>query len=417
MIAWKPNAKDYGEFMQAMGKRYSGTFTPKGQSTALPRVNMWALWNEPNFGQDLGPQAIDGSSVSYAPGMYRNLANAGYSALQKTGHGHDTILSANSPPAAPPPTRQPISAPQGLPGNAGQTQPLPFIRTLYCVDSSYHELRGTAAKNAGCPTTAAASRSFRKNNPVLFNASGVGDHPYPNNGSPINDGKGPNYAAFPDLPQHGAGARRREQGLRVRQALLDLQRRVRLHHQPAGAQDKTHNYVSPATAAYYINWAEYLSWKSPRIASTMQYLLNDPPPTQAIYNGFASGLYFSNGKPKATLPAYGMPLYLPKTSLRNGQSAEVWGEARPAHFMNLDSHQTQTVEIQFQAGGHGAWSTLDTVKSNGYFDVHVAFPGGGNVRLQLHLSRHRHVPAGGHRRHDDHQPDGEDLVEIGDTHG
>jgi hypothetical protein len=113
----------------------------------------------------------------------------------------------------------------------------------------------------------------------------------------------------------------------------------------------------------------------------MQYLLYDPPPTQAVYNGFASGLYFANGKPKATLPAYEMPLYMPTTSLRNGQSAEVWGEARPAHFISLDSGQTQAVMIQFQAGGHGAYKTLDTMQSNGYFDVHVTFPSGGNVRL------------------------------------
>ena len=48
--AWRPSAKDYGQFMQAVGTRYSGTFIPRGQSSPLPRVNMWALWNEPNFG-------------------------------------------------------------------------------------------------------------------------------------------------------------------------------------------------------------------------------------------------------------------------------------------------------------------------------------------------------------------------------
>ena len=90
--AWKPNAADYGQFMQAMGKRYSGTFTPKGQSSRLPRVSMWSLWNEPNFGEDLGPQAINDSKVLTAPMYYRNLANQGYNALKKTGHSRDTIL-------------------------------------------------------------------------------------------------------------------------------------------------------------------------------------------------------------------------------------------------------------------------------------------------------------------------------------
>ncbi len=46
-------------------------YTPEGPVGSLPRIHFWSLWNEPNFGEDLAPQAIDGSSVSYAPMMYR----------------------------------------------------------------------------------------------------------------------------------------------------------------------------------------------------------------------------------------------------------------------------------------------------------------------------------------------------------
>ena len=35
--------------------------------------------------------------------------------------------------------------------------------------------------------------------------------------------------------------------------------------------------VSPALAASYLNWAEYLTWRDPRIRSYDQYLLIDPP--------------------------------------------------------------------------------------------------------------------------------------------
>jgi len=91
-FAWKPNATDYGQFLQAVGKRYNGSFKPKGASAALPAVRFWALWNEPNFGEDLGPQATDTSRISYAPMLYRNLVRSGYNALTKTGHRHDTIL-------------------------------------------------------------------------------------------------------------------------------------------------------------------------------------------------------------------------------------------------------------------------------------------------------------------------------------
>jgi hypothetical protein len=147
-------------------------------------------------------------------------------------------------------------------------------------------------------------------------------------------------------------------------------------HPPARAP-----YVSPATAAYYINWAEYLSWKSPRISSYMQYLIYDPAPNAGPYAGFASGLYTYKGQAKATLPAYEVPLYMPATSFSASQAVEVWGEARPAYFMNLDSHQGQTVTIQFQAGGHGAFQTVQKVNANGYFDIHTKFNTSGNVRL------------------------------------
>jgi hypothetical protein len=377
--AWKPNAALYGQFMKAVGTRYNGHFTPKRQSSALPRVSFWALWNEPNFGQDLGPQAIDGSTVPIAPMMYRNLANAGYKSLQQTGHGHDRILIGEfAARGLSGPVTQ--SHPQGLPGNAGQTKPLQFIRALYCVDSTYHALSGSAAKTVGCPTTAAASRRFRAQNPVLFNSSGVGDHPYPDNGSPVNDGKGTDLAAFPDLPNL-------EHELDRLNTMYGSHKHFSIYNDEYGyitdppVPPGTHHYVSPATAAYYINWAEYLSWKSPRIASTMQYLLVDPAATQVPYNGFASGLYFSNGKPKATLNGYEMPVYMPQTKLQANQSAEVWGEARPAQFGGLDSHQTQAVQIQFQAGGHGAYKTIATIHSNGYFDVHEEFSSGGNLRL------------------------------------
>jgi hypothetical protein len=373
-FAWKPNAKLYGQFVHAVGERYDGHFTPKGASSALPAVHFWALWNEPNFGEDLGPQAINGSTVSVAPMYYRGLVSAGWHALQQTGHGHDTILIGEF-------AARGLSGkvtkghPEGLPGDAAQTKPLQFIRTLYCVGSNYKPLSGKIAKAEGC--TASKGR-FRSQNPGLFNASGVGDHPYPGSGSPVTDGRNdPDFAAFPDLPnlEKVLDKVNRIYGSHKKYSIYNDEYGY-ITHPPARAP-----YVSPATAAYYINWAEYLSWKSPRIQSYMQYLLYDPAPNAGPYAGFASGLYTYQGQAKVTLPAYELPVYMPKTSFRARQAAEVWGEARPAQFMNLDSHQPQRVAIQFQPGGHGAFSTLQTVTGNGYFDVHTKFSTSGNVRL------------------------------------
>jgi hypothetical protein len=145
--------------------------------------------------------------------------------------------------------------------------------------------------------------------------------------------------------------------------------------------------VSPATAAYYLNWAEYLSWKQPRVASTMQYLLYDPPPeaTNRGDGGFSSGLEFSNGRPKPTYAAYRLPLYLPLTSTRRGRALEVWGCVRPARYAILDTGQPQSAQIQFAAGSHGAYVPLATITvadaNNCYFDLRLRFPASGSIRL------------------------------------
>jgi hypothetical protein len=377
--AWEPNARLFGGFVHAAAERYDGSFTPAGAVAPLPAVHFWTLWNEPNFGQDLAPQAIDGSTVSVAPMMYRSLLDAGWSALQQTGHGGDTIIIGGfaAQGLSHRPTRR---HPQGLPGDYAQTKPLLFIRTLYCLDSSYRPLRGRYALARGCPATASGSRSFRAANPGLFAATGVADHPYSGGESPRGTGRpDPNTAAFPHLG-------RLERVLdRVNRA-YGSPTRYPLYSDEFGyitRPPQTTPMVSAAVAAYYLNWTEYLSWRSPRIASYAQYLLDDPR-VSGGKAGFASGLFSSANRPKATYYAYRLPVYMPRTSLRPNAAAEVWGDVRPAYFMSLDTGQPQSVAIQLQAHGRGPYRTIRTVtvtSPEGYFDVPVGFPVGGNVRL------------------------------------
>jgi hypothetical protein len=386
--AWRPSAQAFGQFARAAAERYSGTYIPPGQTSPLPRVSFWAIWNEPNFGEDLGPQAVNGSTVSVAPAMYRSLASQMWNALQSTGHGHDTILIGEFAPLGLSGRAGP-GHPQGLPGNFGQTKPLQFLRTLYCVDSNYRELRGHAARALGCPATAAGSRGFRGQNPALFNATGFADHPYPDNSRPpIEPSPDPDIAPFPRIPNLESALDRlqRVYGSRKRFPIYDTEYGYITHPPNRDA------FVSPATAAYYINWAEYLSWKQPRVASTMQYLLYDPlfPHASASGDGgFASGLLFSNGQPKPAYAAYRLPLYLPVTSARRGRSLEVWGCVRPARYAMLGGGQTagrsQTARIQFARRSSVTFTTLRTVTignpNNCYFDVRMKLPGSGTVRL------------------------------------
>jgi hypothetical protein len=247
------------------------------------------------------------------------------------------------------------------------------VRSLYCLNAnSGAKLSGTSASKAGCPVSASDKAKFRAQNPGLFDATGIADHPYPSNGNPTQGG-GPDYAMLPDLGHLASTANfgtRSWGGGRKYQIFNDEFGWITNppNNNPA------RRYVSPATAAYYVNWAEYLSWRNPVVASYDQYLLMD----QGGHYPFSSGLETSGGKPKPAYSAFRMPLYMPKTSFSRSQAVTVWGEARPAKY---GGDRPAAVAIQLQANGKGGWKTLKKVQSKSYFSVDVKFPSSGNVRL------------------------------------
>jgi hypothetical protein len=338
---WYPSASDYKNFVTAVARRYS-------------YVNAWELWDEPNWGPALSPQ-FNGSTLVSAR-LFRQLANAGWAALKATGHNRQTVIVGSLSQDG-----------SSHVGQTGTTAPLTFMRALYCVNSRYQPLRGNAAAAIGCPTTKAASRKFRGNNPILFNATGVGTHPYPY-------AQPPNRAQFPD-----------PNGVEFNEIphLTDLldrvnrtygsKRRMAAFNTEYGYQV---GYVTADKAASYINWAEYLSYKNGRIASYDQFELQDPK------NGFATGLISSNNVPKPSYAAYRMPIWIPRTSTRRGRSLEVWGGVRPANNARINTGKAQFVSIQLNSGS--GWTTVKTVKitnSRGYIDTNVKFPRSGQVRL------------------------------------
>jgi hypothetical protein len=377
---WEPSANEFGSFATAVGTRYDGAYKPAGATSPLPRISFWSVWNEPNFGYDLAPQGIDArQSTPNSPHLYRNLLGAAWGALLATGHTTrtDTILFGEVTPHG-----------ENAWGVFSNMKPLIFLRSLYCVDSSYRELRGAAAAAQGCPTTAAASRSFRAQNPALFSASGFADHPY-EEASPPNEPthlcgtrlcvgapSDPDFADLPEVPRLESTLDRLNAvyGSHTHYAVWSTEYGFRTR--PPDPDEG----VSQAAAAYYMNEAEYLSYKQPRLYSYSQYRLRDQAPPAY----FDSGLENPGGSHKPGFDAYRMPLFLPVTSTRRGGKLEVWGGVRPAFYAEHDTGKAQSAQIQFQSGSRGAWKTIDTVRitnPRGYFDVRLPFTTSGAVRL------------------------------------
>ena len=385
---WAPNAARFGQFVRAVATRYSGNYNPTarqidiGDPGDLPRVSLWSIWNEPDYGPSLAPQSVPGlQDVEYAPQEYRGLVDQAWSALHATGHGFDTILWGEL-------------APRGTVhfGDFNGMTPLAFVRALYCVGRNYRPLSGLAAEVRGCPTTAAGVRSFRGQHPALFAASGVSVHAYmrwyaPNDEVDYN----PEYASLAEIGNLTA-ALRRTTGAYGAPTSFPLWN-TEFGYITSGpkrrwVRDRT-PYASQTTAAYYDNWAEYLSWRNPNIMSFDQYLLQDALPALQSndYGGFASGLLSFTGTPKPGYAAFRLPVYMPTTTASSPASAlELWGAARPAHYAELDvPHVPESVDVLFAPAGVTSFSVLQTVPitdGGGYFDTRISVPSSGTILLR-----------------------------------
>ena len=366
---WKPSASAFGQFVRALATRYSGHYRPPGASSPLPRVSLWSVWNEPNYGVDLAPQAIDNSTVEVSPALYRQLVDAAWAALGQTGHGSDTILIGEIAPRG-------ITGP-GYPGNFSGMVPLRFVRALYCVDSSLHPLTGSAAAARGCPATSSGSQRFVSENPALFGASGFAVHPYTQGALEPNIATlaEQDYADFASLPnlERVLDEITSNYGHAYQFTLWSTEYGYKTNPPYAGG-------APLQTAASYLNWAEYLSWRNPRIRAWDQYLLTDPPP--AGPSQFVTGLEFASGTPKPSLAAWRLPIWLPQAHAAPGTPLEVWGCVRPATHATGPGAEVGTLE--FRPSGtprFRALRTLTVTRQSCYFDMKVGFPSSGTVRL------------------------------------
>ena len=66
--AWSPSPTEYGQFVQAVGRRY-------------PSVRFWELWNEPNWGASLAPQIDAQPPAILALVDYRSMLDQGWRRL------------------------------------------------------------------------------------------------------------------------------------------------------------------------------------------------------------------------------------------------------------------------------------------------------------------------------------------------
>jgi hypothetical protein len=351
-----PDPHLFGQFVQAVGRRYNGT-------GAMPRVNYWGIWNEPNERSWLNPwyrPLAHGRRAIIQAAEYRGLVDAAWSGLQASGHtpARDTILIGET-------------------ANAGVMTPAAFVRALYCVSSASRPLTGAAASALGCPRSG-NRRQFVARHPGLFEFSGFAHHPYGFDVAPDRRYAVPTWVTMDNL-----GSFRQL----IARALATYGRHprggVQLYLTEWGYKTSPPNPYVKATLRQQQTWLDegtYMAWRDPYVRAIAQFLLVDDRPksgerkgSRAYWSTFQTGLEYLSGKPKPAYHSFALPIWLPSARHRH---LTVWGQVRPAHESQLVS-----VELQYQRRGSRNWTIVREIHTRGFLLTRLSLPAAGSVRL------------------------------------
>jgi hypothetical protein len=357
--AWRPSPKQYGKFVRALGRRYSGTYRDENQGRqVLPRVSWWAVWNEPNQPGWLTPQSAPtrgGSDIAVAPHLYRDLLVAGGRALAATGHANDVLLIGELAP---------IGSAKRPHGARSSLRPRFFLQEMFCLNRRYRPFKGRDAEARGC------GRLNRLGVLERFPRLGFAHHPYTLRRAPTK--REPQRDAL-SIGNVGALPRVLDK-IAARTGLLPPEMPV--YYTEFGYQTlppDPYLGVSRELQAQYINEADFIAWRHPRIFSVAQFQLYDVPPrrefprgTEAYWATYQSGLFTAlpAGEAKPAVAAYKFPLVVK----RKGGTARIWGQTRFA-----PNGATYPVTLQSRAPGSSSWvragDQVQVTHNQGYFQA------------------------------------------------
>ena len=359
----KPDPRLFGDFVEALGKRYSGAYADENQGgRPLPRVTRWSVGNEPNQPGWLTPQyeRKGGRVVAAAAVSYRRLAAATVRALRATGHASDQVLLGET-------------APIGRTSGSLARRPIPpveFLRKLFCLDARGRKLTGADARAHACT-------GFRR-----LSVDGFAHHPYQRGGSRPPAEK-PQAAGEITISAPGRLRSLLTQGGRAGR----IPRNLPVYYTEFGFQTNPPDRIFGVRAllqADYVNQSDWIAYRDPRVRAVAQYKLID----EAQLSSFQSGLRYLDGTVKPAYDAYRLPVWVTRSGSAN---VRVYGQVRPAADAT-----PQSVEIQVQPPG-GAFETVQTVtlkSRKGHFLKTVrARPGVWRLRWNGLTSREAKVSA------------------------
>ena len=321
---WKPNPEAFGQFAEAVARRYTGAYRDPARPTQrLPAVRLWTTWNEPNHGAFLLPQweRVDGAWSPRSPHIYRTMHERAYAAINGVEDDNRVLLGGTA-----------AIGDEGR-GPRKAMSPILFLRELACVDR-----RGRPLERAECA-------GFKP-----LEADGFAHHPYSLFDSPDARSANPDDVAMGDL----ARLSRALDGLhRLGRITTRLPIYVTEYGYETNPPDVVRG-VSVLQQARYHGLATFLAWRQNDVSTFAQFLLNDigPPPGAdtpiEASKDWHSGLYFHDGRPKPeAVQAFKLPFWAESRSVAGRDLVVFFGQVRP-------STGRQRVELEMR-GPNDTW--------------------------------------------------------------
>jgi hypothetical protein len=315
---WRPKALDFGQFAEAVARRYDGNFadptSKKGKP--LPAVRLWTTWNEPNHPTFMLPQSVrtrGGRWRDVAPHVYRAMHEAAYNSLKRIDQQNQVLLGGLS------------SRGSSRRGPTRNIPPLRFLRELACVNERLEPLNDPACRHY---------------HPLQ--ADGFAYHPY-------------SFEAAPDVAYGGRDTVHLADLSRLTDLLKQLHENGRitselpLYITEFGYESRPPDNgrgVSPETQARYMAQAAFLAWRNPNTRMFAQFLFQD----MSDPRDYQTGLIYPDGRSKPALQAFKLPFWA-QAQESNGQTYVLaWGQVRP-------ERGAQSVALEVERPD-GSWHTI-----------------------------------------------------------
>jgi hypothetical protein len=326
----RPDAKDFQEFMTAVGREFGS------------EVSVYSIWNEPNHPAFLMPQW--NSNGSPASGrIYRGLYEAGYAGLQAAGIAHPQVLFGETAPTGFDSVRSMIRSKnhrEKANATLHDVAPLAFMREALCLNAHYR-------RAGSCEE---------------LQMAGYAHHAYTLPAGP--------FYVPPERDDVMIGALSRlSNALNLAARAHAIPASVPIYLTEFGVQSYPNKQlgVSVSKQAEYDAIAERIAWSNPRVVAFSQYLLKDDPlggaPGSSVHGGtvgFQTGLEYVSGAPKPLYSAWPVPL----TVSKHGHGFSLWGLVRPAKGATK-------LTVLVRRKGSKRYSKLATVATNslGYWTL------------------------------------------------